>query len=458
MTTIDTAARSDRAFLGHPRGLGFLAFTEAWERFSYYGMQTLLLLYMVKYLLLPGHIEHVAFFREFHSLPMLRNLSGEALGTGVFGLYTALVPFTPLFGGIIADRWLGRTRSVIIGAVMMAAGHFMMAFEQSFLFALLAIILGGGLFKGNLASQVGGLYAPNDLRRADAFQIYYLAINAGVIISPIITGTLGEKVGWHWGFGAAGVGMMISIIIYLSGRKWLPRDETKAALKGSAVVAPKMTPADWGAFGLVLLLIPVLAVAVMPNQEIFAAYLLWGDKSFNLNLFGFTLPTSWLITIDSIMSVAFLAIVALFWRWWAQRRQEPDELGKMVIGAGFSILGMLCLWMAAVSQPPGGKISMVWPMGFELFNSIAFAHILPIALALFARLAPKPLAATTVGAYSMAIAIGNYAVGWIAGKFDTIGAAGFWLIHAALAGGAGAVFLVVKLALDRRAAPVPATA
>ncbi len=420
-------------------------------------MQTLLLLYMVKYLLLPGHIEHVLFFREFRSLPMLRGLSGQALGTGVFGLYTFLVPFTPLFGGIIADRWLGRTRAVIIGALMMAAGHFMMAFEKSFLFALLAIILGGGLFKGNLASQVGGLYAPDDLRRADAFQIYYLAINAGVITAPLITGTLGEKVGWHFGFGAAGVGMMIAIGTYLSGLKWFPPDTTRAATRGEAEAKPKMTASDWGAFALVVGLIPVLAMAVMPNQEIFAAYLLWGDKSFDLTLLGFKVPTSWLITLDSIVSVAFLAIVALFWRWYGTRRTEPDEFGKMVIGSLFSIAGMLCLWMAAVTQPAGGKISMAWPLAFELFNSIAFAHILPISLALFARLAPKPLAATTVGAYSMAIAFGNYAVGWLAGKFDTIGAGNFWLIHAVLAGVAGATFLVVKVVLDRRPEPAMAT-
>ena len=192
------STREDRAFLGHPKGLGFLAFTEAWERFSYYGMQSLLVLYMAKYLLLPGHVEHVAFFSEFHRIPLYSALQGPALASAIFGTYAALVYFTPTFGGLLADRWLGRRRTVLAGAGLMALGHFMMAFEQSFLFALLALVIGSGLFKGNLASQIGGLYKPDDLRRADAFQIYYLAINAGVIISPLVTGTLGEKVGWHW--------------------------------------------------------------------------------------------------------------------------------------------------------------------------------------------------------------------------------------------------------------------
>ena len=208
-------------FLGHPRGLWYLAFTEAWERFSYYGMQSLLVLYMVKYLLLPGRIEHVAIFDAFRQLPFYRGLDGQPLASAIFGTYTACVYLTPIFGGFLADRLLGRRRTVLLGALTMAAGHFLMAFETAFLFALLCLILGCGMFKGNIASQVGSLYKPEDLRRADAFQIFYLGINAGVIISPLIVGSLGEKVGWHYGFAAAGVGMLLSIVIYLSGQKYL---------------------------------------------------------------------------------------------------------------------------------------------------------------------------------------------------------------------------------------------
>ena len=458
MTTTEAAAQSDRAFLGHPRGLGFLAFTEAWERFSYYGMQSLLVLYMAKYLLLPGHAEHVAFFNEFRSLPFYSALSGQPLASAIFGTYAALVYFTPTFGGLIADRWLGKRNTVLAGALLMALGHFMMAFEQSFLFALMALIVGSGLFKGNLASQIGGLYAEKDLRRADAFQIYYLAINAGVIISPLVTGTLGEKVGWHWGFGAAGVGMLISIAIYLSGLKWLPKEVARVAkVKGAAPLDP-MDRADWVAFAAAVLLIPVLAVSLMPNQEIFNAYLLWGDKAFHLSFMGTKLPTTWLITLDAIVSVSFLAIVALFYRWYATRWKEPDELTKIIIGSVFSIGGMLCLWAAAVTVAPGQKIGLFWPVAFHVVNSIAFAHILPVSLALFARIAPRQLASTVVGMYSMSFFLANALVGWVAGKFQDIGAPRFWLLHAGLAGAAGVVFLIGKLAMDRRASPVPATA
>ena len=217
----------DRSFIGHPRGLAYIAFTEAWERFSYYGMQSLLVLYMVNRLLHPGHIENIAGFGPFrHLLETIYRgpLSVQALASAIFGLYTGFVYLTPIGGGLLADRVIGRTRTVTLGALLMAAGHFLMAFDVTFLLALMCLLTGVGCFKGNLASQVGALYATGDNRRADAFQIYYIFINGGVIAAPLIAGTLGEVYGWHWGFGAAGVGMLIGLTIYLSGRKWLPPD------------------------------------------------------------------------------------------------------------------------------------------------------------------------------------------------------------------------------------------
>ncbi|MDB5713549.1 MAG: major facilitator superfamily protein [Sphingomonadales bacterium] len=442
------APLSDRAFLGHPKGLGYLAFTEAWERFSYYGMQSLLVLYMAKYLLLPGHIENVAFFASFRRL--YGGLEGPALASAIFGTYAALVYFTPTLGGLIADKWLGKRRTVLAGALTMALGHFLMAFEVSFLFALLALIIGSGLFKGNLASQIGSLYKPEDLRRADAFQIYYLAINAGVIISPLVTGTLGEKVGWDWGFGAAGVGMLIGLVIYLAGQKYLPTEHFEPQSKAAKTAKDPMNRDDWIAFGITVLLIPVLAVSLLPNQEIFNAYLLWGDKSFALNFFGTILPTTWLITLDAVVSVSFLAIVALFYRWYGKRWREPDELTKMIIGSAFAVGGMACLFMAAATQVPGHKIGMFWPVAFHIVNSIGFAHILPVSLALFVRLAPRQLSATVVGMFSMSFFVANALVGWIGGFFETMPVTQFWLLHGALAAGAGLVFVVLKITLRKR--------
>ena len=225
------AAASQSELFGHPRGLTFLFTTEMWERFSYYGMRSLLVLYMTKYLLLADHSGNVVGL-----LTLKRALEGifgpldvQPLSSQIWGLYTGLVYFTPIFGGLLADRVLGQRRTVVIGAVLMAIGHFMMAVEQLFLFALLALILGSGCFKPNISTQVGGLYAPGDPRRDRAYSIFYVGINVGAFLAPLICGTLGEKVGWHYGFAAAGVGMCIGLCIYLYALPHLPQDEMHKA-------------------------------------------------------------------------------------------------------------------------------------------------------------------------------------------------------------------------------------
>jgi len=432
-------------FLGHPRGLWYLAFTEAWERFSYYGMQSLLVLYMVKYLLLSGRIEHVVAFDSFRRLPLFGGLEGQALASAIFGTYAASVYLTPIFGGFLADRLLGRRRTVLLGALTMAAGHFLMAFEGAFLFALLCLVLGCGMFKGNIASQVGSLYKPEDLRRADAFQIFYLGINAGVIASPLIVGTLGEVLGWHYGFAAAGVGMLLAIGIYLSGQKYLRGEEIEArAAVAAAIPRAKLTGRDWRAVIALILLIPVLAVAIVPNNQIFNAYLIWGDQQFDLVFLGKKLPTTWLVTLDAIVSVSFLALVALFYRWYGKRRREPDEITKIIIGSVFSISGMLCLFTAAATQGAGHKIGLFWPVAFHILNSIGFAHMLPVSLALFARYAPKAINATIIGLYYLAFFFANSIVGWVGGFYQTMPTTTFWLLHAGFAAGSGLCFVLFK--------------
>ncbi|MGV7120671.1 peptide MFS transporter [Sphingopyxis sp. 550A] len=440
------ADRSDRAFLGHPKGLGYLAFVEGCERFSYYSMQTLLVLYMVKYLLLPDHAGGVV------GLEALRGwyggIDGQPFASKIFGDYTSLVYLTPILGGLIADRWLGRRTTLILGGLFMAAGHFLMAFEGAFLFALLALIVGVGLFKGNIASQVGELYGPNDLRRAMAFQIFYIAINVSVIAAPLISGTLGEKVGWHWGFGTAGVVMVLGLILYIMAGPWLPADN-RPGKNAEAKAAEPMTRQDGLRVLAVIVLVPVMAVALLTNQEIFNAYLVWADQHFQLTFFGTTLPTSWMITIDAAASFSMLAAVAAFYVWYGKRHREPDELGKMIIGSVFTIAGGLCLVMAAATQG-GGKIGLFWPVMFHLLNSIGFAHILPVSLALFTKLAPKALNATIVGIYYLAFFGANKVVGEVGTWYSSMPTTSFWLFHVATAAVGLVAFILFKLFLAKR--------
>jgi proton-dependent oligopeptide transporter, POT family len=446
----------DRCFFGHPRGLGYLAFTEAWERFSYYGMQSLLVLYMVNRLFYHPHIERIAGFGPFrHALEFLYrgHLDMQPLASAIFGLYTALVYLTPIAGGWIADRFFGRTVTVTIGASLMAAGHFLMAFDATFLAALTCLLTGVGCFKGNLASQVGALYATGDNRRADAFQIYYLFINAGVIVAPLIAGTLGEVYGWHYGFGAAGVGMLIGLTIYLSGRKWLPPDSATVG-KDQNAPKPRLTHRERMAIVALLALLPVLVMSFIGNQQIFNAYLVWAERSANLVFFGRKMPTTWLITLDSILSVSCLAGAVVFWRIWAKSFREPAEINKLGIGSLVAVTGFLSLTTgAAIAAATGTKVSIGWLIAFHLLNSIGFANVFPVSLALYARVAPPSLSATIIGIYFLAFFGANFLVGWIGGFLEKMPTTHFWLMHAAFCGIAGVVFLLAGRVFGHLLAP-----
>ena len=446
---------ADRSFIGHPRGLAYIAFAEAWERFSYYGMQALLVLYMVNRLLHPGHIEHVAGFGPFrHLIEIFRGpLEVQPLASTIFGLYTGLVYLTPIFGGLLADRVLGRTRTITIGALLMSAGHFLMAFDVTFLLALTCLLTGVGCFKGNLASQVGALYATGDNRRADAFQIYYLFINGGVIAAPLIAGTLGEVYGWHWGFGAAGVGMLIGLTIYLFGRKYLPPD-SPVVEKHERAAKPRLTHREKMGIIALLILLPVITMAVIGNQQIFNAYLVWGERSADLVFFGRKMPTTWLITLDSILSVTFLALAVVFWRLWSKKFPEPAEITKLGIGSIIAVTGFISLATgAAVAASSGGKVSIGWLITFHVLNSIGFANVFPVSIALYARVAPAALSATIIGIYYLAFFAANNLVGWIGGFLEKMPATHFWLMHSALCGTAGIIFLIAGRLFGHLLAP-----
>jgi len=427
----------DRDFLGHPRGLAYLGFTEGWERFSYYGMQTLLVLYMVHQLLLPGHIEHIAGFAAFRAaIEHLYGgpLSTVALASAIFGLYTGLVYLTPIGGGLLADRLLGKTRTVMLGALLMAAGHFLMAFDVTFLVALLCLLTGVGCFKGNLASQVGALYAQGDLRRADAYQIYYLFISGAVIVSPLITGTLGELYGWHYGFGAAGVGMLIAIAIYRTGRQWLPAEP--AIARRDAAPRPALSGDDRKAVLVLIALLPVLAIGTVGNQEVFNAYMLWVPEHIDMVFFGHRMPTTWLVTLDAAVAIASLLASMAFWRLWSKRFREPSEIIKMSLGFVLSACAVLSLVAAAAITAGGGKASFGWILGFEVLNSFGFANILPVGLALYTRASPKAVAGTMVGVYFLHLFACNNLVGWLGGLIERLTGTQFWGLHAALIGAA----------------------
>lgn len=452
-TTDANPARTDRAFFGHPRGVAYISFTEAWTTFSLYGMQSLLVLYAVGYLLKPGHIEKVLGFGAFHHAleGIYGPLSGQALAAAITGLYAALIYATPILGGLLADRVLGRTPTVILGAALMTLGHFLLAFDVTFLIALACLISGTGCV-GTLKAQIGDLYAAGDTRRADAFQLFVLGVQISVIVAPLICGTLGQKVAWHWGFAAAGAGMAIGLVVYLSGRKWLPPDPA-VRRRANAEPPPRLTLKEWKTVGVLALLLPVLAVGAVGNMEIFNAYLIWGQANYQLMFFGQQMPVSWLLSLDAFISTFTLAASLVFWRWWASRRRAPDEIVKVVIGIAISAFGPLVLAAAALHASGGHKVGLVWGLGFHIVNDIGFANAYSIGLALYSRAAPPALGATVVNAYSLHLFLANLLVSWLAGLLSSIPGPQFWLLHAALVAAAAVVLVVFAKLFHRTLAP-----
>jgi len=452
--TATTTDADDRAFLGHPKGLAYLSVTEAFERFSYYGMIALLVLYMNGQLLKPGHVEHVVGLSVLR--PILEavfaggaHYSNQQLSSAIYLVYSSTVYLTPLLGGLIADR-VGRTGTIIFGASIMALGHFLMAFDASFLLALVCLMIGAGCLKGNIATQVGALYAAGDTRRADGFQVFYIGINGGVIFGPLITGYLGEGIAWHYGFGAAGVAMLIALGIYLSGLKRLPPDPPRGArARAEKVVSPALTKREVAVLVLLVLILPVLALSIVGNNQIYNGYLIWAQANADLHFLGIPILTSQMLSVDSIVSVITLVGMVMFWRAWKTRFPEPDELGKIVIGCFFAAAGVACLAAGAALTPAGQKVSFNWLLAFHLLNDIGFANVLPVGLALFSRAAPKAIAGLVIGFYYLHLWAGNILVGYLGTLYEKMAPVQFWMVHVVMVGGAGAVFLVIKLLFGR---------
>jgi POT family proton-dependent oligopeptide transporter len=435
----DSARAAGGDLFGHPRGLSFLFATEMWERFSYYGMRSLLVLYMVKYLLEPARAETVVGYAAFKSgLEFLFGPLGvQPLSSHIYGFYSAFVYLTPVFGGLVADRLLGQRRTVMLGAVLMAIGHFMMAFESLFFFALATLILGNGAFKPNISTQVGGLYAPGDRRRDRAFSIFYVGINLGAFFSPLVCGTLGEKLGWHYGFTAAGVGMLIGLAIYLAGQRSLPSDElTRTAGQ------PKrpLDPDEWRAiFAIGVLFLPVTLFWATYEQQ-GNTIALWADaqtdRSINLLLWRGEIPTTWFQAFNPFMIFAFTPFVIALWAWQAKHGREPSTVFKMALGCFGVALANLILVVAAW-QAGTGQANWLWLFAFFVMLTLGELYLSPIGLSLVTKIAPARLISTLMGLWLGTSFVGNFLAGYLGSFWSGMDKSMFFTMIAAIAAFAG---------------------
>ena len=442
-TTADDpmAAPAKRELFGHPRGLFVLAGTELWDRISFHGMQSLLTLYMASQLFLPGHVERIVGFVPFRSgvEAIFGHLTTQGLATQVFGLYVGFVYLTPLLGGLLGDQLLGRRRAVTLGALLMTAGHFCMAFDQSFLLALLYLIFGAGIFRGNLIPQVGELYTPDDRRRGVAFQLYASMINFGAFAAPLITGALGAAWGWHVAFGFAGFGMLLGLIIYLTGQGELAAHVPRP--KG--VAAAPLTAAEVRMVGRLAALAPVAMLFWIAQSQVWNTYNLWVRDHIELQIGTFTVPVPWLQSLDGLSPFICLPPMLMFWRWQAARGREPGDFGKIAIGCFIFSISTLLLAGADLITDSHGKTPILLAVAFHLSSNLGWLYFVPTITGFFTKAAPRALTGAMIGVYNLSVFAGSIVSGRMGSLYETLTPNAFWALHAGLVGLGGVIFLLI---------------
>lgn len=437
-------AVTERRIMGEPIGLFYLAFTEAWERFSYYGMTGILVLYMQQSLLLPGHVEHIAGFPVFRAglEAVFGRMSTAALASQIYGLYAGLMYFTPVFGGWIADRFIGRRAAVVTGALLMSGGHIAMAFDRSFLLAILLLILGCGLLKGNISAQVGQFYPVDDADgRTRGFAIFSTAINVGAITGPLACGLLAQLYGWHAGFGVAGLLMLFGLATYLAGYRYMPRG-VKRAEQAHAPLGRE----DWVRIALLLLVIALtIPQSVIYYQNTDAA-LVWIDQRVDLGLFGFKVPVAWFNSIDPAVSVALVPFLLAWWKRQNARGREPSELVKITQGVWIATAANLILVLASLS---GGRAPAIAPVLYDVLLGVGFLFYWPTLLALVSRMAPARVNATMMGVVFLSLFVSYTLIGWIGGLYDPARPIAFWGLNVAIGIGGAVLLIVLRRPIER---------
>ena len=374
-------------------------------------------------------------------------LFGQEKSSLIYGAYTSLAYFTPIIGGILSDRWLGKRRSVVIGGSVMAAGHFMMTFQPLFYPALATIALGNGLFLPSLPSQINDLYRPDDPRRGWAYNVYYVGINVGGFMAPLVCGTLGELYGWHWGFGAAGVGMLAGLLVYVYGGKYLPeqgpveRKQVRAA------------PIRSGRETVMLLLGVGLAVTIFRGayEQIGNTVALFADAGIDRTTSLMTIPMTWFQSLNPLLVFLITPALLAHWRRRAQVGRESSTMQKMAGGA-LIVAGSYLLLALASGLAGGERASWIWLVAYFVVFTFGELYILPIGLGLFARLAPPSLGATTVAAWFLAIFTGSLTAGFVGTLWSRFSHPVYFVILAAIAASAA----VLLFALDPKARRVEA--
>jgi len=444
----DQAKHSSGELFGHPKGLWVLAGTELWDRISFHGMQAILTLYLANSLLLGDRPQHVIAMGAFRRLveAVTGPLTTKAFATQTFGIYIALVYATPIIGGWIGDRLLSRKLSVSLGALLMTLGHFCLAFDASFLFGMLFLSCGAGLLRGNLSPQVKALYRTGDRRQGDALQYYSLSVSVGAFIAPLASGTLATLYGWHVGFGFAGFGMLIGLILYLSCQRFIPPDAPRPARAERRA----LSSSDRRRVGYLLLIWPLIMCFWVAQSQVWNTYNLWVSDHVDLNVGAFTIPVPWLQSLDGLMPALSVPFALGLWKWQANRGSEPELLTKIGIGCLIFSAGVLLLAFGSLAAGATGRSPLAIPIAFHVVSNVGWVYFSPVVTTLVLTRAPESTRGTMYGIATLAVTGGSLISGRLGGLYERVSAAEFWLIHAAIVGAAGVIFLVLARPLGRR--------
>jgi POT family proton-dependent oligopeptide transporter len=405
----------DTGFFGHPRGLATLFFTEMWERFSYYGMRAFLLFYMTA------------------SLPAGGLGFADADATSIYGTYTGAAWGASILGGFIADRFIGQYRSVLLGGTLIMLGHFTLVFRPVpfFYSGLALIVIGTGLLKPSASTLVGLLYEPGDKRRDAAFSIFYMGINSGAILGPIVAGYIAQRIDWHLGFGCAGVGMAFGLVQYVLGKKHLrPAIErsaqqagvTSATGSGSAAQKTSVFPItgnEWKRIGAIFIFFAFAILFWAGYEQAGSTLAFFADRNTRLDLFGFPFPSAWFQSAQPFFVVVLAPVFA--WLWVRLGRKEPPVTAKFAMGLLFIGMAFLIMTPAgATAQSSGLRVSPWWLITWCLFSELGEICLYPVGMNAVSKLSPARIVGVMMGVWFLSISFGNKLAGWAAGFISTV--------------------------------------
>ncbi|HET6763134.1 MAG TPA: peptide MFS transporter [Longimicrobiaceae bacterium] len=433
------ALDGDRGFMGHPRGLPLLFLVEMWERFSYYGMRGLLVLYLVN---------------------SLRWSDADA--ANLYGTYTGLVYLTPLLGGWLADRWLGTRRSLVIGGSVIAAGHFALALPSmaSFYVGLGLIIVGTGFFKPNVSTMVGQLYAEGDPRRDSGFTLFYIGINLGSFLAALVCGGVAQQFGWHAGFASAGIGMLLGLCVYLWGRgrylAGIGLAPTRAAQGARAETAAREAGAgDWRRVAALLVVFLFVIAFWAGFEQAGSSMNLFADRHTDRALGGFQIPTTWFQAINAFAILLFAPLFAWMWAALARRGREPSTPAKMVLGLVLLGLGFAFLAVGGRISDGGVRVSPVWLLGAYTLHTWGELCLSPVGLSYVTKVAPARFASLLMAAWFLANSAGNKIAGSAAAQSATMPSGTFFSIFVVSSLGAAALLFFLVPVINRLSTSEP---